>query len=222
MAALNLKNWRTNVRNAFATPNIDISTLSAPTMTFDVAYARRSTASGDRLRVFISNSYGREEILVRTLTANDMATGATTTNPFQPTTSEWKRFSIDLTPYKSYTNLKVRFELQSLRGNNIYFDEFAITEPTSVEEALKSALNFNLYPNPTKENCTVAFELEQASDIQFQLVDMQGRSVLSPVKMEATAGKHSIPVSLAGLGNGLYLLEVQTERGSFVHKLWVE
>lgn len=40
MAAQNIKNWRTNIRNAVASPNIDISTLSAPRLSFKVAYAK--------------------------------------------------------------------------------------------------------------------------------------------------------------------------------------
>jgi hypothetical protein len=222
MAQLNLKNWRTNVRNAFTTPDIDISSLSAPTVTFQLAYAKRTTASGDRLRVFISNSYGREEILIRTITANDMQTGAVSTNSFQPTTSEWKKFTIDLSAYKSYTNCKIRFELQSLRGNNIYFDEFAITEPTSMEEALKSELKFNLFPNPAKTNCTIDFELERTTKLNLQLRDLQGREVQSKIELNLGAGKHAQQINLSNLRTGLYLLEVQTEKGSFVHKLWVE
>lgn len=222
MALLNLKNWRTNIRNAFTTPDIDISSMNAPTATFQIAYAKRSTASGDRLRVFISNSYGREEILVRTITANEMETGATSTTSFQPTTTEWKKFTIDLSPYKSYTNCKIRFELQSLRGNNIYFDEFALTEPTSMEEALKSELKFNLFPNPAKTNCTIDFELESNSNLNLQLRDLQGREVQNKIELKLGAGKHSQEINLSNLGTGLYLLEVQTEKGAFVHKLWVE
>jgi hypothetical protein len=130
MAAMNLKNWRTNVRNAFASPDLDISSLSSPSLSFQIAYAKRSTASGDRIRVFISNSYGRSEILLRTITANEMETGATSSADFVPNGSQWRKFTIDLSAYKSYTNCRIRFELQSLRGNNIYFDDFAITELT--------------------------------------------------------------------------------------------
>ncbi|MBU3664055.1 MAG: T9SS type A sorting domain-containing protein, partial [Bacteroidetes bacterium] len=101
-------------------------------------------------------------------------------------------------------------------------DEFAITEPTSVEAALKSELKFNLYPNPAKSNCTIDFELESTAKLNMQLKDLQGREVQSKIELNLGAGKHSQQINLSNLRTGLYFLEVQTEKGSFVHKLWVE
>ena len=222
MAANNLKNWRTNVRNAFASPDIDISSLSAPSLTFQIAYAKRSTASGDRVRVFISNSYGRSEILVRTISATEMETGAISTSEFIPTAAQWKKFTIDLSAYKSYTNCRIRFELQSLRGNNIYFDEFAITEPTSIEELLKASMNFNAFPNPAKNICNLHFDLEKSQNIQIVLKDMQGKVVKECSNQKMMAGHQELSISLEGLSQNLYLIEMQSENGRFLHKLMVE
>lgn len=222
MASMNLKNWRTNVRNAFTSPDLDISSLSSPSLSFQIAYAKRSTASGDRIRVFISNSYGRSEILLRTITANEMETGAISTASFVPNGSQWRKFTIDLSAYKAYTNCRIRFELQSLRGNNVYFDDFSITEPTSVEELLKAALKFNAYPNPAKAFCDVNFELEKSQNITMVLKDLQGKVVKEIVNERMNTGIQEIRVSLEGLSQNLYILEMQTESGRFLHKLMVE
>jgi hypothetical protein len=222
VAAMNLKNWRTNVRNAFSSPDLDISSLSSPSLTFQIAYAKRSSASGDKIRVFISNSYGRSEILLRTITAIEMETGIMSTSDFVPAPNQWKRFSIDLSAYKSYTNCRIRFELQSLRGNNIYFDDFAITVPTSLGDSLKSTLKFNAYPNPAKSNCNFVFELESAQTIKILLKDLQGRLVKEIINERLYAGYNNIETSLEDFPANLYIVELQTEGGRILHKLVIE
>lgn len=222
MVSQNLKNTRLNVRNAFLSPNIDITTLSSPSLTFYMAYARRSTVSGDRIRVFISNSYGRSEILLRTILATELATGTTSTSAFVPTSAEWKKYTIDLTPYKAYTNCKIRIELQSLRGNNIYFDQFSIAEPTGISERLKQEMNFSVFPNPAKDLVSISFENKQVGEVEMELFDLQGKLVQPVSKERYEAGLNQINMDLKGLQSGVYLLKVQTDNGSFVHKLWVE
>ncbi|MDZ4668347.1 MAG: M43 family zinc metalloprotease [bacterium] len=222
LASMNLKNWRTNIRNAFTTPNIDISSLSSPTLSFYEAYAKRSSASGDRIKIFISNSYGRSEILIKTILSTELATGGVSTSSFVPDGNQWKRFTVDLTPYKSYTNCKIRFELQSLRGNNIYFDDFSISEPTSVNEWLKSEMNFSVFPNPSSDISTIIFQNPVKQSIEITLIDLQGKKCMDVVSGEFGEGNQSAVIDVNSLESGIYLVQVKTNRGAFVHKLMVD
>ncbi len=222
MNAMNLKNNRTNVRNAFCSPSIDITTLNNPTLTFSIAYAKRTNASADKLKVYISDNYGRSEILAKTFSASNMQTGAVSTSSFIPSSSEWQTLTLDLSPYKTYTNCKIRFELQSLLGNNIYFDAFSISNPVGIDEALKQALNFNVYPNPSKDFTTFSFENTKASTIEFSLIDLQGKIVEAVAAQNFESGKHEVKMDLKGLATGVYMLEVKTENGVFAHKIMVE
>ncbi|OYU94195.1 MAG: hypothetical protein CFE21_17345 [Bacteroidetes bacterium B1(2017)] len=223
ISAQNSKTWRTNVRNAFTSPSIDITTLSTPTMSFYVAYGKRTTASSDKLRIYISNSHGRSEVLIRTLTSTEMETaGSIGTSPFTPTATQWKRFTIDLSGYKTYTNCKVRFELLSLRGNNIFIDEFAISEPVGISEQLKQAINFNVFPNPSNDNSTISFENKENREIEISILDLQGKIMKELVKNNFAVGKHELSFNVKDMNSGLYLIEVKTPEGLFVHKLLVE
>jgi hypothetical protein len=222
MAALNIKTWRTNVRNAFSSPNLDITNLAAPTLSFYAAYARRSSVSGDRLRVFISNNFGRTEILARTILSAEMSSGANSLDPFTPASNEWKKYTIDLSPYKNFNNLRVRFELQSLRGNNIYIDDFRIDEPTSLGEQLKREMQFQLFPNPSKGLSTISFSNEQNQSIAIDLIDLQGKKILNIVNRLVEVGNHDIELDVNNLQSGIYLVQVKTEKGMFIHKMWVE
>ena len=222
MASMNLKNWRTNIRNAFVSPSLDLTTIANPNLSFYIAYAKRSTASGDRVRVYISNSFGRSEILVRTLLAGEMETGLTQTTSFVPGATEWKKFNIDLTPYNGYTNCKIRFELQSLRGNNIYFDEFSIGQATGVSELLKRELDFTLFPNPSKEITTITFNNPENINLEINLLDLQGKVLKSLANETFTAGKHELNFDVKDMNTGVYIVEVKSSAGRFVHKILVE
>lgn len=222
MAAMNLGNFRLNVRNAFSSPQIDLSGLSAPTLSFYVAYAKRSTVSGCRIKVWISNNYGRSEILVKTLLASDLETGEISTSPFTPSSSQWRRHVIDLSAFKSYANCRIRFELQSLRGNNMYFDEFSISEPTGLYDRVELSSGIRVFPNPASQQVKIAFDQAQMGELTITLIDLQGKQFLNQQRSGSGMAGQEIEVPLNDLKSGLYLLEVHTEKGDFVHKLWVE
>ncbi len=218
MSAQNLKNNRLNVRNAFIAPGIDITGLTAPTLSFYLAYAKRLTVSGDRLRVFVSNNYGRTEILVRTILASEMETGTLSTVAFTPTAGEWKKFTIDLTPYLAYTNCRIRFELQSLKGNNIYFDEFSISEPTGVADILKQNMQFSFFPNPAHHQARITFQNSYSQGIEMLIMDINGKVVKRLEKQIFDRGMHDVEIPLEDISVGLYLLQVKTDGGYFTHK----
>ncbi|MDP1725158.1 MAG: M43 family zinc metalloprotease [Bacteroidota bacterium] len=221
MSAQNIKNNRLNIRNAFISPNIDITTLAAPTLSFYLAYAKRLTVSGDRLRIYISNNYGRTELLVREILAAEMETGTMSANAFTPGTGEWKKFNIDLTPYKSYTNCRIKFELKSLKGNNIFIDEFSISTPTSVEELLKQSLQFAFYPNPAHNRATVSITNSEEQTLEMSVADISGRLVIQMPTQNLETGTHQVEIPLGDLQSGMYLLQVKTPKGTFNHKFLI-
>ncbi|MBC7382744.1 MAG: choice-of-anchor J domain-containing protein [Bacteroidia bacterium] len=221
ISAQNNKNNRLNIRNAFISPSIDITTLSLPTLSFNMAYAKRLSVSGDRLKIFISDSYGRSEILARIILVSEMETGSESKNPFTPATTEWKKYSMDLTPYKSYTNCRIRFELQSLKGNNIYFDDFVIAAPTSVGEIIKQSMQFVFFPNPAHQKATVTFLNEEAQLLDMSVSDISGRVIKQLQIRMFSSGKQELEIPLEEIPAGLYLFQVKTGKGNFIHKFLI-
>ncbi|MFN4083853.1 MAG: M43 family zinc metalloprotease [Bacteroidia bacterium] len=221
MAANNNRVTRLNVRNAFVSPTIDVTTLNNPSLSFNVAYAKRVSVSNDRLRIFVSNSHGREEILAANFSANDIETGPMSTEAFIPNSTQWKRISVDLSAYKSYTNLSVRFELQNLRGNNIYIDDFSIGEFTGLNNELKNTLQFNAYPNPASTTTNLEFVLNQKQHIHAEIFDMSGKLINTIINDELESGYNSINFNTEELTNGIYLLKFKTNAGFFTHKLMI-
>lgn len=221
MGAQNTKVTRLNVRNAFISPSIDVTNISNPAVSFFVAYTKKLTVSNDRLKIYVSNSFGREEILIKNFTAAEIESAPLQSNPFFPNATQWKKITLDLSAYKSYTNLSVKFELQNLRGNNIFIDNFSIGEFTGTNEKLKSDLNFTCYPNPANNEITLNFNLTQNNTILIDIADINGKVVKTVLNDYLHAGSQQVKTNINDLANGIYFIKTTTSAGTFTSKIIV-
>lgn len=224
--SLSLRNFNLtpllNSRDEFNSPLIDLSTLSNPLLTFKVAYARKASNTNDILDVGISGDFGRTETRIFRGTLSNMETAGISTTEFVPTdASQWRTITVDLTPYKTMTNARIRFEFNNRKGNNIFIDDFSITNATGLAETLKQDLAFNVFPNPMNDISYVQFEMKQTEQININICDMAGRKISTLQEGVMQAGMYSLPVNRQHLSNGIYLVEVKTSKGSFAHKLVV-
>jgi hypothetical protein len=223
MLNFNNPNALINGRDGFQTPEIDLTTVSNPHLEFYYAYAQRSDANNDLLAINISNTFGMQENLIFNQAGPQMATAPVTSSSFIPTRSEWRKVSINLNQFKEFNNARFRFEFTNRRGNNIYFDNIAITDgpTTSLTEAFKSAIQFELYPNPAKENIHMHFTLNQSTHLQITIRDILGKEVISIANEQFGATNHQITVQTNNLKSGMYFVEVVGEHQSFSHKLLI-
>jgi hypothetical protein len=67
-------------------------------------------------------------------------------------------------------------------------------------------------PNPLTENSVLHFESEKADQIQLQIVDFSGRSIMEKA-MEVTIGKNNFSIPAAELSRGIYFLRVTNMSG---------
>lgn len=206
-----------NYKNAFVSPSIDISGLTKPSLTFQLAYAKRIGASNDKLRVFISNNFGRTEELVATYAPADMATGLTSLTEFVPSTDEWKAFKLDLTAYKNYNNCQIRFELGSLKGNNIYLDNFTIAEATGIGSIVANPIELNLFPNPAQTTLSISFNKQINQNMELALYAIDG-SFIEAYSQNIQAGTQTFDLHIESLKTGVYFIQVKTELGIIQRK----
>lgn len=211
-----------NSRDEFNSPLIDLTTVSNPSLSFRVAYARLTTTTNDILDVYISGDFGRTETrLVRaTATTMERADGPSAT-AYTPVAGDWKTLTFDLTPYASMTNARIRFEYINKKGNNIFIDDFTIGSNTGLSETLKKDLAFNVYPNPMSVRANVQLELKQSEQVNISIADLVGRKIQTIQQGQMQAGIHSLSIDKAHLTPGIYLINVETAKGAFSHKLVV-
>lgn len=80
--------------------------------------------------------------------------------------------------------------------------------------------SLHIFPNPASAEAQVVFDLETDAKVTLQMLDATGRLVKS-VPVDGIPGVNRYPLSLAGLPEGVYLVEVLTEGYRSMGKLAV-
>jgi hypothetical protein len=212
---------RINSRDGFQTPEMDLTTSIQPMLEFYYAYAQKSTASNDSLTIRISNDFGMNEVPVWRDAGANMSTAGIQTAEYIPLKQDWKKVSVDLSAYRSFTHARFRFEFLNRRGNNIYVDDITLTEGITGMDELKSAIQFQVYPNPMKETTTVSFDLKSTTRLSISITDILGNEVFQMKGQEYSMGKHDLLLSKNQLTPGIYFLRVEAGGTGFSHKLLI-
>jgi hypothetical protein len=213
-----------NGRDGFQSPEIELRTTGSPFLEFRYAYAQRSTASIDSLLVFISNDFGMTETRIFAQRGTSLATVANTTaTEFIPLLlTDFRKVSINLSLYQQYNHARFRFEFVNRRGNNIFIDNFTITNgATGIGEQAKKELSFEVYPNPMEDQSTITFNLKHTSPVTITLKDMMGKTIYVMQELSLQAGQQSILIPKKNLSSGLYLIDFKSNETQFSHKLLV-
>lgn len=87
---------------------------------------------------------------------------------------------------------------------------------TSVDE-LSEGQNIRVFPNPTSDKISVLFDLSKTTQVDVQLTDLLGRSILS-LGTESYL-KEEINIDLSAYSSGVYFLVCQLKDQKFVKKI---
>jgi len=186
--------------SSFIVEPTNITTLTTPTLTFDVAHRQYSASYSEDLEVFVSTNCGTSWVSIYNTSGAALATvsGYTGNAAFTPTTTQWRTETVNLTPYIASDNLFIKFTGTSGYGNNVYVDKINIANAsTSINENTTST--FKVYPNPTTDFINVNFE--NAENITVSLINAMGQTV----KVFNNVNNNT-QLSLEGLATGVYVL----------------
>jgi hypothetical protein len=142
-------------------PQVNISNVDSAFFTFQVAaavYDAPNTANNawDTLEVLLSTDCGATYTSLYKKWGSSLITRARAdTSFFIPAASEWRRDSIDLTPFINRGNVLVAFRNTNEYQNNIYLDDVNLT--TKIVNPFLKAKGYLITPNPTSGNLQVQF-----------------------------------------------------------------
>ena len=202
------------------TDKIDLSSATAPTLTFDHAYAQYQSTN-DRLAIEVSNDCGATWTSFFNQAGSALATVSPVNNGrFFPDPSEWRNNVIDMSSMAGSAEAIVRFICTSNYGNNLYIDNINITTtaPVSVEENELEGLN--LYPVPANDYLQLDFTASSNKRLEIRIMNTLG-VVVREISSEATVGGNSLRIDLAGLANGMYNLDIRHGNERSVRKITV-
>lgn len=206
----------------YISPPFDISNMTGVKFRFYVANAQRNATSSDLLRILTSTncgetwtptSYNRSGAL--------LATAGIVSSNFTPTNdSQWRLDSINLNGLMPRTNVRLKFQNISDRGNNTFLDEFeVIGNSTNVDEVEDVTLGFGLYPNPSQGTTTVQFQLKSPGMIGLSVHDITGRQVLRSEGRLYAPDNYELPLTISG--NGIYLVRLTVDGREHIRRLVV-
>lgn len=209
-------------------PAIDISSVSNPELTFQLATQQQASNHIDRLQVLASLNCGQtwEELYSKNGAA--LATAGVSNAPFIPSSqNDWRLESIDLSAISQSTAVIFKFVYtrDTISGgtNNLYIDDINIQIGTGIKDDVAESLNLSIYPNPSKGDATVAFTLNEKSKINITIRDILGRIVETVVNTELQKGDNSF-----GFGKknpfepGIYFVNFTQNENRITQKIIIE
>lgn len=210
-------------RHTLITPTIDLSNTSAPINAyFDLAYARKNMSTDDNLRVYISDDCGRTWISKKNYSTDALVTNDSTFVflPFAPTADEWDRYQVSLSTLAGEKNVQIKFELTGENGNWLYLDNFIVCNQNEVSLTESIFEELAIYPNPSKGDVTIEFELYKKASIEIALSNVFGATLATEV-LNLDAAKNSIQLKdlYPSLKAGIYFIQLKQNGTSITKKI---
>jgi photosystem II stability/assembly factor-like uncharacterized protein len=168
-------------------------------LVFDVAYAVYGGQYSDTLEILISTDCGQTFTQVYRKGGTQLSTAPNTTDMFEPTSTQWRTDTVDLSAYVNSPEVILAFRNWGHFGQPIYLDNIRIGNPNSVEEQVQHSPR--LYPNPVSSQSIIRLDLPQNNACEVRIFNMQGKLIRSYPNV---AGTMEIP----GLAGGQYLIQV--------------
>ncbi|NNF02028.1 MAG: T9SS type A sorting domain-containing protein, partial [Bacteroidia bacterium] len=221
---IKLQNYTGNTQepDAFITPTYNLSNVSSTMMTFKLAFAARSSTNVDKLQIFASTNCGRTWSLRYTKSGLALATAGLVSSNFIPTgQSQWREETVNFSTssVSGRDNVMFKFVYTNDSGNNMYIDDINLTGVVGQEEILDELLQLSIFPNPTENISTVAFNLGENKEMSIYVTDMTGRIVENVEENQLSAGDHSYQIG-SGLSKGMYFVHLNVD-GQLISKKFV-
>ena len=87
-----------------------------------------------------------------------------------------------------------------------------VANTTAIEDDLAAGINtFKIYPNPTNGVINLNIELSEVSDLNLEIVDLNGRTVYTESRQNVNVYNNAL--NLSSLSKGVYMLQATTAQG---------
>ena len=74
--------------------------------------------------------------------------------------------------------------------------------------------NFYIAPNPVKESINLNFNLANATSMKVTVTDLMGKVFTTQSQDMLSAGMNQVSVDASRLSSGVYIVTLETEKGS--------
>lgn len=197
------------------TNTMDISNVEDAIISFDYAFAKRSSSSNDNLEVFLSSDCGVTWTR-RKLFRADASTGSSsslltapdqTSGDFVPTEDQWKNYTVSIASSFKTEGFRARLAWTAGGGNNIYIDNLFIGSASAVGVTESAKNNMvKLFPNPNNGELNIVSEGGIINNIEVV-------NVFGAVVFNQNYNSEKVNVHLGAVKPGIYFARVSNANG---------
>lgn len=203
-------------------PLVNISSADSAFMTFEVAAAVQTDVNTtnnvwDTLEVLASTDCGvTYTSLYKHWGRNLVTHQGTVAGEYIPTSDEWRKDSVNLTPYINAGPVMLAFLNTTEFENNIYLDDINVYS-MNINPILKEK-GFLVTPNPTTGMISVQFYPDPVGLRGIAIYNMLGQKVAEQL-FDGTRSRSTYNFDLAGYASGVYIVQVVTDGKKYVKKI---
>ena len=219
----NFNNDVNRKRDELRTTKYDFSSSAHPMLVFDRAYARYDNTNNDTLAVLASTDCGATYNLLYVKGNTVLATAPDNTSGlFVPTSTQWKRDTIDLLAYAGQSSVMFAFQNRGFYGQAIYIDNINLySSLTTDEKNIENSGSISVYPNPSSGNVTINISSVLKEDYQLEIFNLVGQKVYTE-QLTPVNGSIKKEINLVPFGKGLYILNFTSNKKTSNVKVIVE
>jgi len=208
-------------------PVIDFSSTSVASVFFDLSYRLKNAgdsfrgSSLDTLKVFGSSDCGNtyDQLL---LSKNGVElTALEADNSWLPSAApDWQRMYINLNSQVGQEQGRLAFVFINGNANNVYLDniEFFESDNVSPPAVADPFLVYNS-DSQTSTDFFITFNLEERQNVNYELIDLTGRSIAS-AQLEDVLNQ-TFEVGTSHLNPAVYILRLQIGGQRYARKVFV-
>jgi hypothetical protein len=190
------------------------SGIDSAYLSFNLA-AANTTIGSAALQLLVSTDCGSTYDVLYNKSGAGLATTKPTDNYFIPLSAEWRKDSVDLSPYIGKSNLLICFRSTDSFGNNTFLDDVILR--TETLNPLLATEKILITPNPVSGYLTVQF-YSQPNDLKNILILNSLGQKLKEIVINGT-GNRQYDIDLSDKPKGVYLVMVVFENRKVVKKL---
>ena len=166
-----------------------------------------SVQINDTLTVWVSQDAGNTWTRVYYKGGDDLATDVPSDQQVNfYTATQWRRETIDLTPYANSDKLRIKFMTINAFGQSLCVDDIMLYDNTTQKTPiLLTDSDFQVIPNPNNGQALLNIKLLQSADFHASIYDVQGKLVYEFPNQNLPAGHHQIPFQI-NVPNGIYFI----------------
>jgi hypothetical protein len=192
-------------------PQVTIADADSAFLSFQVAAAVKTNTgtmlnSWDTLQVLVSTNCGASFISLYKKWGSSLITRTgITTNSFVPTASEWRKDSVNLTPYINKGPVMIAFANSTGNENNVYIDDINLYKKTGNLNLEKDG--WQITPNPSTGPVSVRFSTTPVNLKGISVFNSTGQKIAEHIISNNTpATQYSF--NLGKYASGVYIFRL--------------